>query len=423
MEGGIKVVVLFAEYDDLAWDLHYSLIYNGTTDTAVCLNDKGFLNRDVRSIWSVLYPSESGYTPLHVNNLQLPVEYEIEKVNGRFLIKSIESVLGEVFFYGDSSERLVSSINWFDGFGKVYKKDLYNKYGFLFRSDTFVDGLGLVGSQFYSRGGDVLASWNHQTNSLVVGNTIYPSVLDFYVKSLELMGYGEEGIIFDNLGLPLEVIERRNTGKENTLIFLEKFDGKLPENMTYIHSNPSLGISMYVVDVESYNSLLDKSMVSLYKLCLPPISDFGSPIDALITTETDEIVNIELLVDSCKGTTFHIAAPTRMSEKLLSLEDRHNVELYPVSSREEVKGLFAKCGVFLDIAMSGTVFGANRLALQSNCLRLGYRGVSSGQYIPSESLFGVDDGGIINTLNYLVGNPEKLPLLVNSQNDLLGIDV
>lgn len=417
------MVVLFADYDELAWDLHYSLIYNGNTDTAVCLNDEGFLNRDVRSIWSVLYPSERGYTPLHVNNLQLPVEYEIEKVDGRFLIKSIESVLGEVFFHGDSSERLVSSINWFDCFGKTYKKDLYNKYGFLFRSDTFVDGLGLVGSQFYSRGGDVLASWNHQTNSLVVGNTIYLSVLDFYIKSLELMGYGEEGIIFDNLGLPLDVIERRNNGKENTLILLEKFDGKLPENMNYIHSNPSLGISMYVVDVESYNSLPDKSMVGLYKLCLPPISDFGSPTDALITTETDEIVNIELLVDSCKDTTFHIAAPTRMSEKLLSLGDRSNVKLYPVSSRKEVKGLFAKCGVFLDIAMSGTVFGANRLALQSNCLRLGYRGVSSGQYIPSESLFTVEYRGIANTLNYLVENPDKLPLLVTSQNDLLGIDV
>ena len=423
MERGIKVVVLFAEYDELAWDLHYSLIYNGTTDTAICLNDDGFLNRDVRSIWSVLYPSESGYTPLHVNNLQLPVEYEIEKVGGRFLIKSIESVLGEVFFHGDSSERLVSSIDWFDGFGKTYKKDLYNKYGFLFRSDTFVNGLGLVGSQLYSRSGEVLASWNHQTNSLVVGNTIYPSVLDFYVKSLELMGYGEEGIIFDNLGLPLEVIECRNNGKENTLIFLEKFDGKLPENMNYIHSSPSLGISMYVVDVESYNSLSDKSVVSLYKLSLPPISDFGSPTDALITTETDEIVNIRLLVDSCKDTTFHIAAPTRMSERLLSLGDKPNVKLYPVSSREDVKELFAKCGVFLDIAMSGTVFGANRLALQSNCLRLGYRGVSSGQYIPSESLFTVGYRGITNTLNYLVENPDKLSLLVTSQNDLLGIDV
>ena len=417
------MVVLFAEYDELAWDLHYSLIYNGTTDTAICLNDEGFLNKDVRSIWGVLYPSESGYTPLHVNNLQLPVEYEIEKVDGRFLIKSIESVLGEVFFHGDSSERLVSSINWFDGFGKTYKKDLYNNYGFLFRSDTFVNGLGLVGSQFYSRGGEVLASWNHQTNSLVVGETMYPSVLDFYVKSLELMGYDEEGIIFDNLGLPLEVIERRNNGKENTLIFLEKFDGRLPENMNYIHSNPSLGISMYVVDVESYNSLSDKSMVGLYKLCLPPISDFGSPTDALITTETDEIVNTDLLVDSCRDTTFHIAAPTRMSERLLSLGDKPNVKLYPVSSRDEVKELFSKCGVFLDIAVSGTVFGANRLALQSNCLRLGYRGVSSGQYIPSESLFTVGYRGITNTLNYLVENPDKLPLLVTSQNDLLGIDV
>lgn len=417
------MIILFANYDELAWDLHYSLVSNGSSDPVICLSDEGFLPRDVRSIWSVLYPSESGYAPLHVNNLDLPLEYEIERVGGRFLIKSIDSVLGEVLFHGEISNRLVSSIEWFGRFGKVYKKDLYNKYGFLFRSDTFVDGLGLVGSQFYSRGGEVLATWNHQTNSLVVGNTIYPSVLDFYVKSLELMGYGEEGIIFDNLGLPLEVIERRNNGKENTLIFLEKFNGILPENMNYIHSNPSLGISMYVVDVESYNSLSDKSMVSLYKLSLPPISDFGSPTDALITTETDEIVNIRLLVDSCKDTTFHIAAPTRMSERLLSLGDKPNVKLYPVSSREDVKELFAKCGVFLDIAMSGTVFGANRLALQSNCLRLGYRGVSSGQYIPSESLFTVGYRGITNTLNYLVENPDKLPLLVNSQNDLLGIDV
>lgn len=117
------MIILFANYDDLAWDLHYSLVSNGSSDPVICLSDEGFLPRDVRSIWSVLYPEESGYSPLHVNNLDLPVEYEIERVGGRFLIKSIDSVLGEVFFHGDTSNRLVSSIEWFDGLGKVYKRE------------------------------------------------------------------------------------------------------------------------------------------------------------------------------------------------------------------------------------------------------------------------------------------------------------
>ena len=116
-----------------------------------------------------------------------------------------------------------------------------------------------------------------------------------------------------------------------------------------------------------------------------------------------------------------MAASTLMSDKLLSLDKYPNLTLYPAVSKEKLVSLFERCGVFLDIANSPTVFSANKLAVSHSCLRMGYAGISSGKYIASDLLFPSNSSGIVNILGLVKNDQEKLRILYDSQNVLLGL--
>lgn len=424
------MILLVTEYDNVAWDLHYSLLRKGFKGSVLSLEDNLNQPDNVQSIWSALYKGYSleGMEPLHINDFPLPLDWEVEREDGRFFVKTIDGVVGEVFMTEPTIHRIVSEVHWFDSKGYTYRKDYYNRYGFLYKSSTFVTGVGLVGSQFYSPSGEMLATWNHQTDSVVAGRTIFPTMSKFYLYCLKELGYSEKGIIFNNLGTPLQMLieKAKSVGDSmppNQLIFTEKVD-ELPGNIDYILQHSELNTECYLGGFEGARELANESDdVDFFEFHAPLyISDKKDYCkDVLITTETDDLWSIERLVDSCPNNTFHIAAPTLMSSRLSDLENRSNVKLYPQATQAKVEELLEKSGIFLDIANSPTVYDANRLALRFKCLRFGVRGISSGNYISEVNMVYTDDfEWLKDFLNYCSQNPKSLEHYVSKENFALG---
>lgn len=424
------MILLVTEYDNVAWDLHYSLLRKGFKGSVITLEDNLTQSDDVQSIWSALYKGYSleGMKPLHINDFSVPLDWEVDREDGRFFIKTIDCVVGEVFMTEPTIHRIVSEVHWFDSKGFTYRKDYYNRYGFLYKSSTFVKCVGLVGSQFYSPSGEMLATWNHQTDSVVVGRQIFPTMAKFYLYCLEELRYSQKGITFNNLGTPLQMlIEKAKVVGEgmppNELIFTEKVD-ELPGNVDYILKRKELNTECYVGGFEGARELANESEdVDFFEFYAPLyISDKSDYCkDVLITTETDDLWSIERLVDSCPNNVFHIAAPTLMSSRLSDLENRSNVKLYPQATQAKVEELLEKSGIFLDIANSPTVYDANRLALRFKCLRLGVRGISSGDYISEVNMVYTDDfEWLKDFLNYCSQNPKSLEQYVSKENFALG---
>lgn len=424
------MILLVTEYDNVAWDLHYSLLRKGFKGNVVTLEDNLTQPDDVQSIWSALYGGYSleGMKPLHINDFPLPLDWEVEREDGRFLIKTIDGVVGEVFMSEPTIYRIVSEVHWFDSKGFTYRKDYYNRHGFLYKSSTFVIGVGLVGSQFYSPSGEMLATWNHQTDSVVVGRQIFPTMSKFYLYCLEELGYVYEGITFNNLGTPLQMLieKAKVTGESmpsNQLIFTEKVD-ELPGNIDYILQHAELNTECYLGGFEGARELACESEgVNFFEFHAPLyVSDKSDYCkDVLITTETDDLWSIERLVDSCPSNTFHIAAPTLMSSRLDDLKNRSNVKLYPQATQVKVEELLEKSGIFLDIANSPTVYDANRLALRYKCLRMGVRGISSGQYISEVNMaYPNDFERLKDFIDYCSQHADSLNQLVAKENFALG---
>lgn len=415
------MINLFQRYDQDAWDIHYTQLRQGKDYPTIVIEDDGFLPSDVTSIYHFLEYTTCEYNPLHLNNLTLPLAYEVEREGADFFIMSNDMIVGRVILQGEPIERIVKEVWWLSPAGCPYKKDYYNQYGYCFKTETYVKDLGLVSTSYYSVSGEVLLDENHLVGSILYNNQLYLNKLSLYNKCLAELGYSKEPITFNHLGTPLElVLSSLEAGHE--LIFQEEVSvNSIPENLQYvIHNSDKISIS--VTNRYTYSILENMCKVQFMMLLVPSKSDLGLFKDVLITTQTDQLTSIEDFVQQLPNLEFHIAAPTQMSSKLLDLNSYSNVHLYPNISSENLDELFTKCGLFLDIAMSPTVFDANRRALENSLLRVGLIGVSTGKYISDANLFSLKSlDSLIEYLREVTSTEDKLQTTISDENLELGL--
>ena len=71
--------------------------------------------------------------------------------------------------------------------------------------------------------------------------------------------------------------------------------------------------------------------------------------DALILTVSDQIEELDYLLENLPNICFHIAAPVQFSDKIRRLETKHNVRLLTVTNEQERDFLVNMCDILLDI--------------------------------------------------------------------------
>ncbi|WP_449161426.1 DapH/DapD/GlmU-related protein [Streptococcus sp.] len=71
--------------------------------------------------------------------------------------------------------------------------------------------------------------------------------------------------------------------------------------------------------------------------------------DALILTVSDQIEQLEYILENLPDICFHIAAPVQFSEKIRVLESKYNVRLMTVTTDQQIDFLASMCDILLDI--------------------------------------------------------------------------
>ena len=71
--------------------------------------------------------------------------------------------------------------------------------------------------------------------------------------------------------------------------------------------------------------------------------------DALILTVSDQIEQLEYILEKLPDICFHIAAPVQFSEKIKVLESEYNVRLTTVTTDQQIDFLVNICDILLDI--------------------------------------------------------------------------
>ena len=71
--------------------------------------------------------------------------------------------------------------------------------------------------------------------------------------------------------------------------------------------------------------------------------------DALVLTVSDQIEQLDYLLENLPNICFHIAAPVQFSDKIRRLETKHNVRLLTVTNAQQLDFLVNMCDILLDI--------------------------------------------------------------------------
>lgn len=98
----------------------------------------------------------------------------------------------------------------------------------------------------------------------------------------------------------------------------------------------------------------------------------ASTDEVLICTNSDQIEGLDEIVGKLPEMTFHIAAVTEMSSKLMAFGSKPNVRLYPVASKKILEGLFRSCDWYLDINYGSEIVSSVKRAFLNSQLIFGF---------------------------------------------------
>lgn len=136
--------------------------------------------------------------------------------------------------------------------------------------------------------------------------------------------------------------------------------------------------------------------------------------DALILTVSDQIEQLEYILENLPDICFHIAAPVQFSEKIKVLESRYNVRLVTVTTVQQIDFLLNMCDFLLDINHFQEVDSIVSKFVQAGKMVLAFDNTvhgNQGQEVfeanrPDELVSRIRDS--INSISVGVNNHEKI---------------
>lgn len=404
-------VLLLDRYDEQAALLRASFAQAGFAGPAIVLSEDVALPADVSSIYRLAaqdaqpapFPgavreagaptaadvqryriAHAGWTPgtgRNFNQIEVPDFCEISADGARGQVRDRTHLRARIFYAREAEGRIVSDVDWLDEGGIVRFTDHYDLRGLLCARTTFNrKGQRFCRSWFDKRGRERIVE-NYVTGDIIATRDgtirLFRNRTDFAVALLEERGLAGERIFYNSLSTPLFVGERlEGAPAGNVLFWQEGPRPDIPGNMQLILSGRSRTSRILVQNAQSYAKLRELGASDDYVRPCGFVYAFeranAGGSDVLICTNSDQIEGLATLVEGLPRMTFHIAALTEMSSKLMAFGVRPNVRLYPVASKGVLEGLFAACDWYLDINRGSEIVSAVKRAFLCNQLICGF---------------------------------------------------
>lgn len=401
---------LFDKYLEKEQDLHKSLEKSGYKHPTIVLNDDGYLPETVLSpIRFFIQPSfkNKKQVPKFFNEIEVPYYWEIKGDGQHAEIFEGYKKKGEILYSErDGDYRAVKSVKWFNDQEKLRAVDLYNQYGQKFGRKSYSDGELTLTTYFNDKGQEAVLI-NHITGTIQVNycnkQHLFERYVDYIIFYLEAAGLDCTTIFYNSLAMPFfitEGLKKKYPSKtyRHTLFWQEK-SPNIPGNMMQIFNDKRLATTQIVVqDREEYMRL--KQQVHEEFNTKVQLNHLGYIYDIkarktlersiFIFTNSDQILNLETLIESLPNHHFNIAAKTTMSDRLLAFDKYSNVTLFPTIEDKKVQQLLQKNSFYLDINQGIEVNGVIRHAFENNQLIFGFKETLHNEsYVCDENVFDI----------------------------------
>ena len=378
------MIQLFDVYNQESQDLHYSLTAAGLSDLAVVIEPDGFLPDGVVSPFTYYLGYDSG-KPLYFNQVPVPDFWEIAGNNQFGTINDLNQERAVIHFADSLQARLVKKVEWKTPAGRIFQVDHYNRFGACFAKTTFdASGQAIMTSYRNVDQKEVILE-NHVTGDILLtlegqGLRHFSGRVAFIIDFLQGLEVNLDHILFNSLSTSfLTSFHFPDKSGQDILVWQESLQDHIPGNMQLILENDHLRVKTIIIsDYATYERALQLTDEKFHHKFSHlgyhyhfKRDNFVRP-DALIVTNSDQLEQVEKLVESLPRVTFRIAAVTEMSSKLLDMLRYPNVVLYQNASPQKIQNLYQLSDIYLDINYGNELLQAVRQAFEHNQLILSF---------------------------------------------------
>ncbi|MBF0780169.1 MULTISPECIES: accessory Sec system glycosylation chaperone GtfB [unclassified Granulicatella] len=423
------MICLYQHYNQESQDLHYSLNQIGVNCPVVVIEDNGFLPEHVYSPFRH-YTENKKHSgkPLYYNQLKVPDYWEIEGNQHEAKVMDLGVVRAIIRYAFPKHLRLIQTVEWLDMNGKVRSIDRYNQYGWRFAQTIFTSDTKPINTTYYTQDEKEILVENHQVGTLSLNDgqhvRLFANRIEFIHFYLKNAQFNLDKIIYNSLAEPFLVAYYLKETGEDTLVWQENIQNEIPGNMEILLQKNCNRLTRVLVQNKGVYQRLNELMNAEQKeKCqfignIYPIKRQNTLTPTiLIYTNSDQIEQIEPLIQSLPMYYFNIAALTEMSSHLMALQSYPNVHLFPNVTMANIHKLNTTCDIYLDINHYDEVVSALRTAFEHNMLLFAFSNtVHHKSYINDALIFNPEDvHEMIATLQHIHTNKEEMINLLNAQ--------
>lgn len=423
------MIQLFDVYNQESQDLHYSLTAAGLSDLTVVIEPDGFLPDGVVSPFTYYLGYDRG-KPLYFNQVPVPDFWEIAGSNQFGTINDLNQERAVIHFSDGLQARLVKKVEWKTPAGRIFQVDHYNRFGACFAKTTFdASGQAIMTSYRNVDQKEVILE-NHVTGDILLtlegqGLRHFSGRVAFIIDFLQGLKVNLDHLLFNTLSTSfLTSFHFPDKSGQDILVWQEPLQDHIPGNMQLILENDQLRAKTIIIpDYATYERALQLTDEKFHHKFSHlgyhyhfKRDNFVRP-DALIVTNSDQLEQVEKLVESLPKVTFRIAAVTEMSTKLLDMIRYPNVVLYQNASPQKIQELYQLSDIYLDINYGNELLQAVRQAFENNQLILSFEETAHNRrYIAPNHIFAkesVDD--MIQTIELALSNVTEMGQALGKQ--------
>lgn len=400
------MIQLYDKLTPRVTDLRNSLKEAGVTGQTIVLEENGFLPEGVFSLYGMMcqFEGEKG-KPLYFNQVPVPDGWQITGNPQQGEIWDHGVLKGKIFYTdtAPNNSRLVCNVDWLDDKQVVRTTDHYNSAGRCYARTFFNEAQLPTSKSYYDRSGREVIVENYQigTTSLYHDGKVhlFGSNIDFYIHMIHLLHVDMSQVLFSTIGTPYYVARYLGGDGRDILFYQDAVHGQIPEQINEILTGQNERCQMVVIqDKAVYHELLSlvnpmyHDRIRYLGYIYTPIRENKNQKQALILTNSDQLVGIEELVTGLPDYNFSIGALTTMSPSLMGLGKYENVDLYPNISPQTVDKLYDTCDLYLDINHFDEILNATRRAFENNMLILAFDETRHNfELISDDAVYGVQN--------------------------------
>ena len=423
------MIQLFDVYNQESQDLHYSLTAAGLSDLTVVIEPDGFLPDGVVSPFTYYLGYDRGKT-LYFNQVPVPDFWEIAGNNQFGTINDLNQERAVIHFADGLQARLVKKVEWKTPAGRIFQVDHYNRFGACFAKTTFdASGQAIMTSYRNVDQKEVILE-NHVTGDILLtlegqGLRHFSGRVAFIIDFLQGLKVNLDHILFNTLSTSfLTSFHFPDKSGQDILVWQEPLHNDIPGNMQLILENDQLRAKTIIIpDYATYERALQLTDEKFHHKFSHlgyhyrfKRDNFVRP-DALVVTNSDQLEQVEKLVESLPRVTFRIAAVTEMSSKLLDMLRYPNVVLYQNASPQKIQELYQLSDIYLDINYGNELLQAVRQAFEHNQLVLAFEETAHNRrYTAPNHIFAKEAvDGMIQTIELALSNVKEMGRALGDQ--------